>query len=68
MTAEAGEDEAFKYIRKRLKEEKKIKGKNKAGHQISKLKARESKKIYKKIDHWKSKKSSKQRKNKEIKL
>ena len=32
MTAEAGEDEAFKYIRKRLKEEKKIKGKNKAGH------------------------------------
>ena len=50
------------------KEEKKIKGKNKAGHQISKLKARESKKIYKKIDHWKSKKSSKQRKNKEIKL
>ena len=32
MTAEAGEDEAFKYIRKRLKEEKKIKGKNKAEH------------------------------------
>ena len=32
MTAEAGEDEAFKYIGKRLKEEKKIKGKNKAGH------------------------------------